>query len=214
MANEEQNVSLLRHGETEWSRSGKHTSVTDVPLTENGRAAARRLRSLLAAQKFARVLTSPLQRARETCELAGLGQRAEIDSDLVEWNYGDYEGMTPKEIHAKTPGWILFKDGCPGGESSEDVGRRVDAVIERVRAVERNVALFAHGHIFRVFVARWIGLPAAAGCHFLLDTATVSVLSYYRGVPAIKRWNAPVAVEGIQIASRLPSRSSSAAQQK
>jgi probable phosphoglycerate mutase len=209
-----QRVFLIRHGETEWSLSGQHTGITDIPLTERGRTLPRQLAPILAKVTFARIFTSPLQRARETCELAGLGKRAEIDYNLMEWNYGDYEGMTPKEIHAKTPGWILFRDGCPRGENAEDVGRRVDSVIERVRAVERHVALFAHGHVFRVFVARWIGLPAAAGCHFLLDTATMSVLSYYRGVPAIKRWNAPVAVEGIQIAPQMPRRSSSAAQER
>jgi broad specificity phosphatase PhoE len=209
-----QRVFLIRHGETEWSLSGQHTGMTDIPLTENGRTMPRLLAPILAKVTFARIFTSPLQRARETCALAGLGEHAEIDDDLVEWNYGDYEGLTPKEIHMKAPGWMLFRDGCPGGESPEDVGRRVDSVIERVRVVERDVALFAHGHVFRVFVARWIGLPAAAGCHFLLDTATVSVLSYYRGAPAIKRWNAPVAVEGIQIDSPLPSRSSTAAQER
>jgi broad specificity phosphatase PhoE len=194
-----QRVFLIRHGETEWSLSGQHTGITDISLTENGRSLPRKLAPVLAKLTFARVYTSPLSRARETCALAGLGERAEIDNDLVEWNYGDYEGLTPKEIHAEAPGWILFRDGCPGGESPEDIGRRVDAVIERVRAVERNVALFAHGHIFRVFAARWLGLPPAAGCHFLLDTATLSVLSYYRGAPAIKRWNAPIAVEGIEL---------------
>jgi broad specificity phosphatase PhoE len=209
-----QRVFLIRHGETEWSLSGQHTGITDILLTEHGRTMPRLLAPILAKVTFARIFTSPLQRARETCALAGLGEHAEIDDDLVEWNYGDYEGLTPKEIHMKAPGWMLFRDGCPGGESPEDVGRRVDSVIERVRVVERDVALFAHGHVFRVFVARWIGLPAAAGCHFLLDTATVSVLSYYRGVPAIKRWNAPVAVEGIQIDSPLPSRSSTAAQER
>jgi broad specificity phosphatase PhoE len=161
---------------------------------------------------FKQVLTSPLQRARETCELAGLGDRAEIDRDLVEWNYGEYEGLTAKQIDAKAPGWMLFRDGCPSGESPEDVGRRVDSVIERVRRVEKHVALFAHGHVFRVFAARWIGLPPGAGCHFLLDTATLSVLSYYRGVAAIKRWNAPVAIEGIEVASLLPTRASRAAE--
>ena len=145
-----QRVFLIRHGETEWSLSGQHTGITDIPLTENGRALPRQLAPILAKVTFARIFTSPLQRARETCELAGLGERAEIDYDLVEWNYGDYEGLTPKEIHAKAPGWMLFRDGCPGGEGPEDVGRRVDAVIERVRAVERHVALFAHGHVFRV----------------------------------------------------------------
>jgi probable phosphoglycerate mutase len=140
------------------------------------------------------VLTSPLWRARETCELAGLGERAEIDHDLIEWNYGEYEGLTPKQIHGRAPGWMLFSDGCPGGEAPEQVGARVDRVITRARAVDGHVALFAHGHIFRVFAARWLGLPANAGCHFLLDTATLSVLSYYRGIPAVKRWNAPLVI--------------------
>jgi len=209
-----QRVFLIRHGETEWSLSGQHTGMTDIPLTENGRTMPRLLAPILAKVTFARIFTSPLKRARETCELAGLGERAEIDHDLVEWNYGDYEGLTTKEIHAKTPDWMLFRDGCPGGDGPEDVARRVDSVIGRVRAVEGDVALFAHGHVFRVFVARWIGLQATAGCHFVLDTATVGVLSYYRDVPAIKRWNAPVAVEGIQIDPPLPSRASTTAQKR
>ena len=194
MANEEQNVSLLRHGETEWSRSGKHTSVTDVPLTENGRVAARRLRSLLAAQKFARVLTSPLQRARETCELAGLGAQASIDPDLMEWNYGEYEGLTTKQIRLTRPGWSLFRDGCPGGESPDQVAARADRVIDKIRGTDGDVVLFAHGHILRVLAARWIDLPASRGEHFLLDTATLSVLGYYREQPAIRIWNAPLTV--------------------
>ena len=194
MANEEQNVSLLRHGETEWSRSGKHTSVTDLPLTENGRAAARRLRSLLAAQKFARVLTSPLQRARETCELAGLGAQAAIEPDLMEWNYGEYEGLTTKQIRLTRPGWSLFRDGCPGGESPDQVAARADCVVDKIRGTDGNVVLFAHGHILRVLAARWIDLPAGHGDHFLLDTATLSVLGYYREQPAIRIWNAPLTV--------------------
>jgi broad specificity phosphatase PhoE len=185
-----QQVYLIRHGETEWSLSGQHTGVTDIPLTEKGRRVAKLLQPVLAKETFALVLTSPLERARKTCELAGLGAQAEIDRDLVEWNYGEYEGLTPKQIHAKTPGWMLFTNGCPGGESPGQVGDRVDRVIARVRAVKGYVALFAHGHIFRVFAARWLGLPATAGCHFLLDTATLNILSYYRGIPAVKRWNA------------------------
>jgi probable phosphoglycerate mutase len=185
-----QQVYLIRHGETKWSLSRQHTGITDIPLTENGRKVAKLLEPVLAKETFALVLTSPLDRARKTCELAGLGERAEIDSDLMEWNYGKYEGLTPKEIHAQAPDWMLFSDGCPGGESPEQVGARVDRVIARVRAEEGHVALFAHGHIFRVFAARWLGLPATAGCHFLLDTATLNVLSYYRGIPAVKRWNA------------------------
>ena len=185
-----QQVYLVRHGETQWSLSGQHTGITDIPLTENGRKVAKLLEPVLARETFALVLTSPLERARMTCVLAGLSACAEVDRDLMEWNYGAYEGLTPKQIHAQAPGWMLFSDGCPGGESLEQVGARVDRVIARDRAGEGHVALFAHGHIFRVFAARWLGLPAMAGCHFLLDTATLNILSYYRGIPAVKRWNA------------------------
>jgi len=190
MSTPKQQVYLIRHGETEWSVSGQHTGTTDIPLTENGRQVARLLKPVLGKETFARVWTSPLQRARETCELAGLGERAELDRDLMEWNYGEYEGLTPKQIHSKAPGWMIFSDGCPGGEDPEEVGSRADRVIARVRAVEGDVLLFAHGHIFRVFAARWLGLPAGAGRHFLLDTATLNILGYYRDVPAVKRWNA------------------------
>lgn len=185
-----QQVYLARHGETEWSLSGQHTGITDIPLTENGRNLAKRLAPVLATERFALVLTSPLERARKTCELAGLGAHAEIDRDLMEWNYGEYEGLTPKQIDAQAPGWMIFTDGCPGGETPEQAGARADRLVARVRSVEGDVALFAHGHIFRVFAARWLGLPAMAGCHFLLDTATLSILSYYRNLPAIRRWNA------------------------
>jgi broad specificity phosphatase PhoE len=186
-------VYLMRHGETAWSLSGQHTGVTDIPLTENGRKLAKRLAPVLARENFTLVLTSPLERARETCELAGLGERAQIDRNLTEWNYGKYEGLTPDQIHAKDPQWLLFRDGCPDGESPEQVGARVDEVIARIRAVQGHVALFAHGHVFRVFVARWLGLAAAAGSHFLLDTATLNVLGYYRNIPAVKQWNAMLA---------------------
>ena len=185
-----QQVYLARHGETEWSLSGQHTGITDIPLTENGRNLAKRLAPVLATERFALVLTSPLERARKTCELAGLGAHAQIDRDLMEWNYGEYEGLTPKQIDAQAPGWMIFTDGCPGGESPAQVSARADRLVARVRSVEGDVALFAHGHIFRVFAARWLGLPAMAGCHFLLDTATLSILSYYRTLPAIRRWNA------------------------
>ena len=186
-------VVLVRHGETEWSLSGQHTGTTDIPLTEHGREEARLLQPLLAGAEFALVLTSPLQRARETCELAGLARSMKIDRDLIEWNYGEYEGLTPRQIHEISPGWMLFTHGCPGGESPEAVGARVDRLIGRVRNVTGRVALFAHGHVFRVFVARWIGLPPSGGRHFLLNTSTVCVLGYYRGTPAVKRWNAPIA---------------------
>jgi broad specificity phosphatase PhoE len=187
-----QQVYLVRHGETEWSLSGQHTGMTDIPLTENGRRTATRLARAVRTESFSLVLASPLLRARVTCELAGLGEYAESDRDLMEWDYGEYEGLTPTQIEAKAPGWILFTDGCPGGESPEEVGVRVDRVIARVRAAQGHVALFAHGHVFRVLAARWLGLPVAAGSHFLLGTATTSILTYYRGIPAIKEWNAPV----------------------
>jgi broad specificity phosphatase PhoE len=193
MAGSPQQVYVVRHGETAWSLSGQHTGVTDIPLTENGRAVARRLQPLLAKESFSLVLTSPRSRARETCELAGLGNRALVEPDLAEWNYGEYEGLTPKEIRTKRPGWMIFRDGCPDGETPEQVGARADRVIARARGAPGNVALFAHGHIFRVLVARWIGLPATAGQYFLLDTATLNVLGYYRDSPAVKVWNAPIA---------------------
>ena len=187
-----QKVFAIRHGETEWSLSGQHTGTTDIPLTDNGRRLAERIRPVLSKEKFELVLTSPLQRSRETCELSGLGGDAIVDSDLVEWNYGEYEGLTPKQIHEKVPGWLIFRDGCPGGETPAEVAGRVDRVIARVRAVEGNIALFAHGHLLRVFVARWVGLPARAGEHFLLDTGTLNLLGYYRGTPAVRIWNGPL----------------------
>jgi broad specificity phosphatase PhoE len=186
------NVFAIRHGETRWSLSGQHTGTTDIPLTENGRRLAERMRPVLADKSFALVLCSPMQRARETCELVGLGDAVVIDPDLVEWNYGQYEGLTPKQIHETAPGWLIFRDGCPGGESPEQVGARVDRVIARARAVEGDVALFAHGHVLRVLVARWIGSSAGAGQHFLLHTGTLCVLGYYRDVPAVKVWNGPL----------------------
>jgi broad specificity phosphatase PhoE len=184
-------VFAIRHGETEWSLNGRHTGTTDIPLTDTGRALAERLRPALSGRTFALVLVSPLQRARETCELASVGARAIIEPDLVEWNYGKYEGLTPKEIERQAPGWLIFRDGCPGGETPEQVGARADRVITRARAVEDDVALFAHGHLLRVLVARWLGLPAGAGQHFLLDTGSLNVLDY-RGIPALKIWNAPL----------------------
>jgi broad specificity phosphatase PhoE len=188
-----QRAILIRHGETEWTMSGQHTGTTDIPLTENGRAAARLLAPLAVKASITLVLTSPLRRARETCTLAGLGPQAQVDANLLEWNYGTYEGLTPKQIHARDPDWLLFRDGCPGGESPDDVAARVDALIARIRGVAGDVVLFAHGHVFRVFAARWLGMPPGAATGFLLDPATISVLSHYRGIPAVKCWNAPLA---------------------
>jgi broad specificity phosphatase PhoE len=186
------NLFPIRHGETAWSLSGQHTGTTDIPLTDNGRQRAERLRPALAKEAFALVLVSPLQRARETCELAGFGDRAVIEPDLIEWNYGAYEGLTSKQIHERAPGWLIFRDGCPGGEMPGQVGARADRVIARARAAEGDVALFAHGHVLRVLAARWLGLPAGAGQHFLLDTGTLSVLGYYRDIPAVRVWNGPL----------------------
>jgi len=193
VSTEEQKVYLLRHGETEWSLNGRHTGVTDIPLTENGRIAARLLKPILAKVTFTLVLTSPLQRARETCELAGLGQFANVEPDLIEWNYGEYEGLTTEQIRSTRLGWSVFRDGCPGGESPEQVGARADRVITKVRATAGNVALFGHGHFTRVLAARWINLSANYGENFLLDTATLNVLGYYRESPAFMIWNAPLA---------------------
>ena len=187
------NVFAIRHGETEWSLGGQHTGTTDIPLTDNGRRLAERMRPALAREAFGLVLCSPMQRSRETCALTGLGDKAVIDADLAEWNYGQYEGLTPKQIQERRPGWLIFRDGCPGGESPEQVGVRVDRVIERARAAQGDVALFAHGHVLRVLAARWIGQPAGSGQHFLLDTGTLCILGYYHDIPAVKVWNGPLA---------------------
>ena len=187
------NVFAIRHGETAWSLSGRHTGTTDIPLTENGRRLAQRLRPVLGKETFTLVLVSPMQRARQTCDLAGLGDRAIIEPSLVEWNYGKYEGLTPEEIYETAPGLLIFRDGCPDGETPEQVGARVDRVIKQARAAKGDVALFAHGHVLRVLAASWLGLSPAAGQHFLLDTGTLSVLSYYHEAPAVRIWNGPLA---------------------
>ncbi|TDD69131.1 histidine phosphatase family protein [Jiangella aurantiaca] len=182
---------LVRHGQTEWSRDGKHTSSTDLPLTPEGERAARSLAAKLDGGSFGLVLSSPLQRARTTAVLAGFPD-PEIDDDLREWDYGDYEGITTPEIRETDPDWSLWTDGSPGGESPKDVETRVDRVIARLRAFDGERALvFAHGHILRVVGARWVGLPAADGGRLRLDTATVSILGWERETPAIDRWNAP-----------------------
>jgi probable phosphoglycerate mutase len=184
-------VYLARHGETAWSLSGQHTGLTDLPLTERGEANARALGDRLRGLTFALVLTSPLQRAKHTCELADFGDAAVEDRDLVEWNYGNYEGRRTAEILRERPGWQLFRDGCPGGESPADTGSRADRVIARIRAVSGNVLVFSSGHILRVLGARWLGLPPGGGRYFLLDTASVSTLGYEHDVtePVFKLWN-------------------------
>ncbi len=182
---------LARHGETKWSLSGQHTGLTDLPLTERGERNARRLGERLAGLTFARVFTSPLERASRTCALAGFGARAEVDRDLVEWNYGEYEGRTSAEIERDRPGWQLFRDGCPGGESPAQVGARADRVVARLRAVEGDVLVFSSGHFLRVLAARWLGLDPAGGRLVLLSTASLSTLGYEHepSRPVISLWN-------------------------
>ena len=184
-------VYLARHGETAWTISHQHTGLTDLPLTVQGEAEATRLGQRLAGLTFAAVLTSPLRRAVRTCELAGFGSTADIEPDLVEWNYGAYEGRTSAEIHAERPDWQLFRDGCPEGESPEQIGARADRVIRRVRAIEGNTLLFSSGHFLRVFAARWLGLPPGAGRYFLLGTASLSAMGYEhdRSDPVIRFWD-------------------------
>jgi broad specificity phosphatase PhoE len=184
-------VYLARHGETAWSLSGQHTGRTDIPLTERGERNARRLRERLAGVLFAEVFVSPLQRAARTCELAGFGAGANTDPDLLEWDYGEYEGRRSEEIHAERPGWQLFRDGCPGGESPAAVGVRADRVLKRVRAVEGNVLLFSSGHFLRVLAARWLDFSPDAGSRLLLDTASLSTLGYEHALqePVIRLWN-------------------------
>ena len=184
---------LMRHGETAWSLSGQHTGRTDIPLTERGEQDARKLADRLRTLKFSRVFTSPLKRARLTCELAGLGELAEIEPDLVEWDYGDYEGQRTADIRAARPGWNVFRDGCPGGESPAQVSERADRLIARLRTLEGNIAIFSHGHFGRVLAARWIGLEIRQAQNLLLSTASVSILGYEHNlaeVPAIVLWNA------------------------
>jgi probable phosphoglycerate mutase len=184
-------VYLARHGETAWSLTGQHTGLTDLPLTEHGERNAHHLGERLRGLKFTKVFTSPLQRAARTCELAGFKAAAEIDQDLVEWNYGAYEGRRTVEIRAERPGWQLFRDGCPGGESPEQVGARADRVVNRVRAIAGDVLVFSSGHFLRVLTARWLGLEPAAGRFFTLDTASLSELGYEHmlSAPVIRLWN-------------------------
>lgn len=186
-----QTIYLARHGETAWSLSGQHTGRTDLPLTERGQCNARRLGERLQGLEFSRVFTSPLQRASRTCELAGFGQRAEIDPDLMEWNYGKYEGLTSAQIKAERPDWQIFRDGFPGGESFEELSARADRVVQRVRAVEGAVLIFSSGHFLRALAARWVGLPVQGAGYFLLGTASLSTLTYEHGLsePAIGFWN-------------------------
>jgi broad specificity phosphatase PhoE len=181
-------VWLLRHAETEWSRTGKHTGRTDIALTDAGREVARKLGERLGGEDFAVVLCSPLSRARETAQLAGL-ECSGLRDDLLEWDYGEYEGLTTPEIRQDRPGWFLWRDGVPGGEMPDEVAARCDRVVADVRAIEGRVALIAHGHILRALAARWIDAPVDVGGRLHLGTGTVSVLAYEREVAVISRWN-------------------------
>jgi len=185
-------VVLVRHGETEWTRTRQHTGRTDLPLTEEGREQARLVGEALRGRTFGLVLTSPLRRAHETAELAGFGAAAQVREDLGEWDYGEYEGRTTKEIRSERPDWSLWRDGAPGGESPADVGRRADRVVEEIRAAGVDTLVFGHGHQLRVLAARWLGLQPAEGRLFALDTGTVSALGYERETPVIRRWNEPL----------------------
>jgi probable phosphoglycerate mutase len=185
-------IYIARHGETAWTITGQHTGLTDLPLTAQGENNARGLGERLKGIEFAKVLTSPLQRARRTCELAGFGASAEVDDDLVEWNYGEYEGLRSTEIRAKRPGWDLFRDGAPGGESPAQVATRADNVWKRVRTINGNVLIFSSGHFIRVLVARWIGLePSVHSNSFLLSTASLSAVGYDQDLsrPVVRLWN-------------------------
>ncbi len=185
-------IFLIRHGETQWSLTGQHTGYTDLPLTENGELCASRLRGLLEGTKFTQVFTSPLQRARRTCELAGFGAVARVEPNLHEWDYGDYEGRTTADIHTQRPGWNVFQDGCPQGESVEQIFLRADRVLAGLRPMDGTVALFSHGQFLRALAVRWIRLPVQEGQHFALDTASLSILGYEHHdaeIPAISVWN-------------------------
>ena len=184
-------IYLARHGETEWSLSGQHTGVSDIPLTQNGERNGRNLGERLRGTHFVKVLTSPLQRSRHTCELAGFGAHAEVDADLTEWNYGDYEGKRTADIRKERPDWLLFRDGCPGGESLDAIAARADRIVARVRAVGGDVLLFSHGHFLRVLGARWLGKPASEGRFLLLSTAALSILGYEHNLdePVLRLWN-------------------------
>jgi broad specificity phosphatase PhoE len=180
---------VVRHGETEWSAAGRHTSRTDLPLAPEGRRRAAELRSELAGCTFSLVLCSPLRRARETCELAGFAAEAEICDDLREWDYGDYEGLTTPEIRQRVPDWNLWRDGCPGGEVPDAVAARADRVLDRLRSADEDVLAFAHGHILRVLAARWIDLGPAGGARFALAAGAIGIIGFERDTEVISRWN-------------------------
>jgi broad specificity phosphatase PhoE len=196
MVEERHEVVIVRHGETEWSRAGKHTGRTDVPLTDAGRGQAQLVGAALRSRRFAAVWTSPLSRALETCRLAGFGDSAVRKTELAEWDYGEYEGRTTPEIRGERPGWTLWRDGVPGGETADEVGARADRVLTEAGSVGGDVLVFAHGHVLRVLAARWLGLDPAGGRLLALDPATLSVLGYEREARVVRLWNQAVADSG------------------
>jgi broad specificity phosphatase PhoE len=190
MARTGHEVVLVRHGETEWTLNGRHTGTTDIPLTDHGREVAHEVGRKLAGREFAAVFSSPLQRSLETAKLAGFdGSRIEVLDELREWDYGEFEGLTTKEIREEVPGWLLWRDGAPGGEQAADVGARSDIVIDRIRSIDGDVLVFSHGHYLRVMATRWVELPPMRGAVLGLETATLSVLGWEREVPVIWEWN-------------------------
>ena len=189
MASETQQVWLVRHGATEWSQTRRHTGRTDLPLNDAGREQAESVTRILARHTFELVLSSPLQRAAETARLAGFEAGVKLDDDLMEWDYGEYDGLTTVEIKEKNPGWSLWETGGPGGETPDDVARRADRVVERLRQGTGDVLVFSHGHFLRVLTSRWLGIPASAGRYFYIGTAGIGVVGYERDSPVVRAWN-------------------------
>jgi broad specificity phosphatase PhoE len=198
-------IYLIRHGETEWAKNGRHTGRTDIPLTDAGREQAGFLLPIFDDVKFARIFSSPLQRALETAKLAGLGSRVELDNELLEWDYGDYEGLTTKQIREQAPGWSIWTHPCPNGEMIEQISQRAERVVATLRSISGNVAIFSHGHFLRVLVSRWIGLSADHGSRFLLGTSTLSILGYENELPVIRTWNGPLITAACAIPWKRPS---------
>jgi len=198
-------IYLIRHGETEWAKNGRHTGRTDIPLTDAGREQAGFLLPIFDDVKFSRILSSPLQRALETVKLAGVGSRVELDDDLKEWDYGDYEGITTQQIREKVPGWTIWTHPCPNGETIQQITARADRVVAQLRSTKGNIAVFSHGHFLRVLVCRWMDVGADSGRHFMLGTSTLSILGYEHDVPAIKTWNGPLITAACAVPWRRPS---------
>lgn len=198
-------IYLIRHGETEWAKNGRHTGRTDIPLTDTGREQAGFLLPIFDEVKFTRILSSPLQRALETAKLAGLTSRVEPDKELLEWDYGDYEGLTTQQIRDRVPGWSIWTHPCPNGETIDQISQRADRVVVTLRSIAGNAAIFSHGHFLRVLVSRWIGLSPDHGSRFLLGTSTLSILGYENELPVIKTWNGPLITAACAIPWKRPS---------